>query len=188
MLLVPVGAQLASVVVGTSRPWRTIEMLVHVLAQSGFRLADALRMNRDAVHFDFEDGAFPFADADMSLKLHSTDYAPLTPQRTKSDPLGSHSSPHPVYLSCSTSRHLQAGRVMYQYDADFPVPLDRRATDPLFVDDVGNRMTRQQLEAVLKRWLQLVGVDHETHSWHSFRLHLAVALKSVGADNARIKC
>ena len=76
---------------------------------------------------------------------------------------------------------------MYQYDVDFPVSLDRRAAVPLFADDAGNRMTRQQLEAVLKGWLQLVGVDHETHSWHSFRVHLAVALKSAGADNARIK-
>ena len=187
MLLVPVGTQLASVVVGMSRAWRSVEMLVHVLAQSGFRLADALRMNRDAVHFDFKNSAFPFADVDMLLQLQSTDYALLTPQRTKSDPLGSYWSPHPVYLSCSTSGHLQAGRVMYQYDVDFPVSLDRRAAEPLFAGDAGNRMTRQQLEAVLKAWLQLVGMDHETHSWHSFRVHLAVALKSAGADNARIK-
>ena len=161
MLLVPVGAQLASVTVGTSRVWRSVEMLVRVLAQFGFRLTDALRMNRDAMHFDFRNNAFPFADADMLMRLQSTDYALLTPQRTKSDPLGSYWSPHPVYLSCSTNGYLQAGRVLYQYDVDFPVPLDRRAAKPLFADDAGNRMTRQQLEAVLKRWLHLVGVDEQ---------------------------
>jgi hypothetical protein len=31
------------------------------------------------------------------------------------------------------------------------------------------------------------GVDTETHSWHSFRIYLACALKAANADDSRIK-
>ena len=40
---------------------------------------------------------------------------------------------------------------------------------------------------MLKAWLQLVGVDHRTHPWYSFRIYLACALKSANADDSRIK-
>ena len=43
------------------------------------------------------------------------------------------------------------------------------------------------LERLLVCWCAAVGVDPETHSWHSFRIYLAVALKEAGADNHRIK-
>ena len=188
MLSVQPGGVLHSVTVDAgSRQWRSVELLGHVLAQSGFRLADALRMNRDAVQFDFKNSVFPFGSQDMLPLLQHTDYALLSPQRTKSDPLGTYWSPHPVYLECSEEGFLQAGRLMYQYEADFPVPLQRRALEPLFTDDSGRRLTRQWLEKVLKAWLQLVGVDHKTHSWHSFCIYLACALKSADADDSRIK-
>jgi hypothetical protein len=46
MLSVQPGNVLHSATVDPgSRQWRSVELLVHVLAQSGFRLADALRMN-----------------------------------------------------------------------------------------------------------------------------------------------
>ena len=76
---------------------------------------------------------------------------------------------------------------MYQYEADFLVPLQHRAAEPLFTDDSGRRLIRQWLEKVLKAWLQLANVDHKTHSWHSFRVYLACALKSANADGSGIK-
>lgn len=57
----------------------------------------------------------------------------------------------------------------------------------MFTDENGVRLTRPLLERVLHHMCVLLGIDPDTHSWHSFRIYLAVALKEAGADNQRIK-
>ena len=107
--------------------------------------------------------------------------------RTKSDPLGTHWSPYPVYLPVDSTENLNAWRLLFQHDVDFQVSVAHQKSTPLFTDANGNRLTRPFLEKILKSWLKLVNIDPSTHSWHSFRSYLAQALKAAGADNERIK-
>ena len=65
-----------------------------------------------------------------------------------------------------------------------PVPLHDRAATPLFVDDSGKRLERQQLDGVLKQWMKQSAVDDVTHSWHSFRIVLAVGLKGESINGS----
>jgi integrase len=182
------GAQFYSLKVNPrSRFWRSVELLFHCATLTGFRLGDALRLNRDAVHFDFRGTLFAEAISDMVSVLDARAYALLTPGQTKSDPLGSYWSPFPVYLPCNRAAVLKPGVLLYEYDLDFHVPTERRAFEPLFTDDDGNRLTRPVLEKILDAWMVQAGVEPSTHSWHSFRIFLAVALKAAGADDARIK-
>jgi hypothetical protein len=188
MLSVRTGTMIGPLKVDAqSRLWKSVELLVHTLVHTGFRLADALRMNRDAMHYDFRNTPFPFADRRMVGHLTRTDFALVSPQRTKSDSMGAYWCPHPVYLDCGTEGFVRAGKLHYEYDVDFPVPLSERPGAPLFTDANGKRLTRQWLEGVLKAWMVLCSVDEKTHSWHSFRIYLACALKAVNADDNRIK-
>lgn len=188
LMTVPVGTQLTSgLSVGSSRCWRSIELLLHIEAQGGFRLGDALLLNRDAVTFDFRDVALPIVDHRMVEAMTSSDYALISPGRSKADRLGQHWSPYPVYLQCTRDRTLRAGALLYQYCADFPVLVADRHRAPLFVDDAGNRLKRPFLERVLKALLTISGICPLTHSWHSFRIYLAMALYEAGADHSRIK-
>ncbi len=146
-----------------------------------------MKMNRDAVRFDFRGTVFPMAEEGMRLHVGSEHYAIITPQRTKSDPLGTHWSPYPVYLEAGSDDTVGAGRALYFYEFDFGVPLTKRHREPLFTDDQGVRLTRPTLERVLRDLLIHIGANPESHSWHSFRIYLAVALKQAGADDSRIK-
>jgi hypothetical protein len=92
-----------------------------------------------------------------------------------------------VYLPVGSTGVLNAGRLLFEYDAHFPIAVIDRVTTPLFTDTDGSRLKRPFLEKVLKSWLRLVGVDPDTHSWHSWRSYLASALKAAGADNSTIK-
>jgi len=170
-----------------SRLWRSVELLFHSEALTGFRLGDALKLNRDAVHFDFKGTLFGQALHEMIPALDGRAYALLTVGQTKSDGLGTYWSPFPVYLQCDSAAALRPGLLHYHYDLDFPVALEHRSFEPLFTDDAGVRLTRPVLEKVLKAWMCAAGVDPESHSWHSFRVYLAVALKAAGADDSRIK-
>ena len=123
----------------------------------------------------------------MLAELTSLDFTTLQVGRTKSDPLGTHWSPYPVYLPVDSTGVLNAGRLLFEYDAHFPVAVMDRAATPLFTDTDGSRLKRPFLEKVLKSWLRLTGVDPDTHSWHSWRSYLASALKAAGADNSTIK-
>ncbi len=188
MLAVPQGSKLNGKTVSKhSRFWRSVKLLIKVQAQTGFRLGDALKMNRDAIRFDFKEHILPTADERMIPLLGARDFAIITPQRTKSDPLGTYWSPFPVYLSAGDEDTIGAGRELYHYEVEFGVSLKDRHKEPLFADDQGYRLTRPVLERVLHDLLVLVGVNPESHSWHSFRIYLAVALKQAGADDSRIK-
>ena len=142
------------------RTWRSVELLVHTLIHTGFRLADALRMNRDATHFDFRNATFPFAKSTMIEQLDDKCFTVISPQRTKSDSLGSYWCPHPVYLDCGTDGFVRAGKMHYAYDVDFQVPVADRPGVSLFTNAKGKRLTRQFLEKVLKAWIFLCSVIH----------------------------
>jgi integrase len=170
-----------------SRLWRSILMLVHVMAQTGLRLGDALRLNRDAIFFDLLDCIVPRADKQMVEALTSSACALLRVGRTKSDPLGTYWSPFPVYLPVDKTGALNAGRLLYEYDSDFPVDQKDKSRTPLFSDAQGVRLKRPFLERVLKDWMATVGILSDKHSWHSWRSYLACALKATNADDSVIK-
>ena len=91
MVSLPVGTSLGLVTVSPEcRLWRSVELLVHFLSQTGFRLADALRTNWSAIIFEFQKVTFPVAMEGMLSRVQQTDYAIAIPQRTKSDPLGTY--------------------------------------------------------------------------------------------------
>lgn len=187
MVSLPEGATVGGVVVSSrNRLWRSIELLIHVLAQTGFRLADALQLNRDAVMYDVRGEVFHLATSDMLTMAGTHTYAVVSPQRTKSDPLGTYWSPHPVYLDMERGAVLRPGYLLAAQEVDFPTE-GHRSTHPLFTDDAGSRLRRPFLEDCLRHLCVLTSVDSNTHSWHSFRMCLAVALKDAGADNSRIK-
>jgi hypothetical protein len=113
------------------------------------------------------------------------------PGKSKSDPLGKHWAPFPVYLPVIFNAPVNAAKQLYQYYADFPVGAEERKSTPLFTDENGVRLTTSFLAAALKSIFKALppamGLSPTTHSWHSFRIHLACALKAAGADNDRIK-
>ena len=188
LVAVPQGFNVHTIRVDSScRTWRSIILLVHVLGQTGMRLGDALRLNRNCLHFCFKGRTFPTVNAEVASKISSDDFVMLEVGRTKSDPLGTHWSPYPVYLPVDSTENLNAWRLLFQHDVDFQVSVAHQKSTPLFTDANGNRLTRPFLEKILKSWLKLVNIDPSTHSWHSFRSYLAQALKAAGADNERIK-
>jgi len=128
----------------TSRFWRSVDLLIKVMAQTGFRLGDALKMNRDSVMFDFMGRILPMTGEQMRPHLTAGVFAIMTPQRTKSDPLGIFWSPFPVYLNAGEDDNIGAGRALFLYDLDFAVELSTRHKEPLFTDDKGARLTRRR--------------------------------------------
>ena len=96
-----------------------------------------------------------------------------------------------MYLPVVMEAPVCAAKKLYQYYSDFPVEAVRRHKQPMFVDNGGKRLTRSFLTRVLWSMFDHIppalGLSAKTHSWHSFRIHLACALKAAGADNDRIK-
>ena len=188
MVTVPQGSVLRNVIVSqTNRLWRSIEMLAQSLAQTGLRLADALQVNRAAVHYEVAGVKLNQATQELLARMDNSSTVFFKIGSTKSDPLGRHFATFPAYLPFSATQPVNAARSLALYDIDFPVPLADRSTEPLFTDGNGRRLQRSQLERVLTAWLKAVGVDSSTHSWHSFRITLAVCLKAAGADDSIIK-
>ena len=132
MMSVPEGTTVWRVAVSSEcRLWRSIELLIHFLAQTGFRLADALRMNWSAVMVEFRDTLFSVAHPQMLQLFMETDYSVVTPQRTKSDPLGTYWSPNPIYLDASRDALLKPGYLLAKYQCDFCITSSNRET-PIF--------------------------------------------------------
>jgi hypothetical protein len=190
--LLPRGTVLDGVVVSHEcRKWRSLELLVHYLAQTGMRKADALNLNIDSVVFEYRGHKLTHIDRRVVDALDSTCWAIGKPGKSKSDPLGKHWAPFPVYLPVIFNAPVNAAKQLYQYYADFPVGAEERKSTPLFTDENGVRLTTSFLAAALKSIFKALppamGLSPTTHSWHSFRIHLACALKAAGADNDRIK-
>ena len=188
MVSVKIGTQLHGIKVDhSSRVWRSIESLTHVMTQTGLRLADALIVNRSAVHYEVKDIRICSMTAEVLPHMDSNSTVLFKIGGTKSDSLGRHFATFPAYLPFSSTEPVCAARILAQYDVDFPVSPEERTTSPLFCDDKGNRLQRGFLERVLADWCMHIGVDPATHSWHSFRITLAVCLKAAGADDSTIK-
>jgi hypothetical protein len=192
LTLLPEGTKLKGVVVDkTDQCWRSIAMLIDIMAQSGMRLADALNLNAAAVVFEFKDMLLQHVDHRVTELLTQDDWALLKPGKSKSDPLGQHWAPFPVYLPIVHGASVCAAKKLYEYYSDFPTGADQRQKQPMFVDNNGKRLTRYFLTKVLWSMFEQIppsmGLSNKTHSWHSFRIHLACALKAAGADNDRIK-
>ena len=190
LVSVPVGTRLHTVTVcQASKEWRSINLLIHIMAQTGLRLADALKLNRNSASYHFRNKNLPTLLPEMVAMLGPTDYAQLSPGATKSDPLGKHFANFPSYLPYRKHADVCAARALAHFEADFPVPVARRKATPLFTDDNNVRLSRPKLEKVLDAMLRLDGMncDPEVHSWHSFRITLACQLKAAGADTHMIK-
>ena len=188
LLSVATGSSIYDVIVQhESRLWRSILLLIHVLAQTGLRLGDALRLNRDSIFFDFMGYVVPRADTTMVKLLDSSACAMLRVGRTKSDPLSTHWSPFPVYLPVDRTGVVNAGRLLFEHDVDFPLDQSAKAQTSLFADAHGQRLKRPFPERMLKAWMVAVGVTPDNHSWHSWRSYLACALKAAGADDSTIR-
>ena len=184
------GTVLHTVIVDKDcRTWRSILLLIHVMVQTGLRLADALRLNSDAKSFVFRGKILPVALPQMAGAMDESDYAQLLPGRTKSDPLCRHWASFPMYLPVRKNAAVNAAQQLYWYDADFPVAFEKRSKTPLFCDSNMKRLTRPLLEKVLNALLSRPEMDCNpaVHSWHSFRITLAMQLKSAGADSSVIK-
>jgi hypothetical protein len=162
--------------------------LIHVLAQTGLRLADALKLNGDAVWFDREGLLLPTVTTEILPGFKDgKSTVLLKPGRTKSDPLGTYWAPFPIYLPVDRLAVINAALECLRFEADFPTEPVLRVSTPLFRDLDGKRLARPFLEKVLEAIMERSGVDSATHSWHSFRIYLACALKAAGSDDSRIK-
>jgi hypothetical protein len=158
------------------------------LAQTGLRLADALKLNCDALWYDLNGVAFPMVNAKaVESAVDLRDFVELKVGQTKSDPLGTYWAPFPVYLPLEWHSTVNAAREFMVFERDFPTLPGDRVRTPLFTDSTGKRLTRAWLEKVLEAVLNYCGIDASTHSWHSFRIYLACALKAMNCDDSRIK-
>ena len=136
LVSVPVGTRLHTVTVcQASKEWRSISLLIHVMAQTGLRLADALKLNRNSASNYFRNTNLPTLLPEMVAMLGPTDYAQLSPGATKSDPLGKHFANFPSYLPYRKQADVCAARALAHLEAVFPVPVAQRKTTPLFTDD-----------------------------------------------------
>ena len=190
LVSVPEGTRLHTVTMyQASKEWRSINLLIHIMAQTGLRLADALKLNRNSASYHFRNKNLPTLLPEMLAMLGPTDYAQLSPGATKSDPLGKHFANFPSYLPYKKRVDVCAARALAHFEANFPVPVAQRKRTPLFADSDGVRLSRPKLEKVLDALLRLDGMncDPAVHSWHSFRITLACQLKAAGADAHMIK-
>jgi hypothetical protein len=168
--------------------WRAVLRLIHVLAQTGLRLADALKLNGDAIWYDRQGVLLPTVTQESLAGFKDRESTVvLSPGRTKSDPLGTYWAAFPIYLPVDRLSIVNAAMQCLCFEADFPTEPEKRGVTPLFADGEGKRLARPFLEKVLEAILDLCGVDSRTHSWHSFRIYLACALKAAGSDDSRIK-
>ena len=151
------------------------------MAQTGLRLADALKLNHNSANYHFRNTNLPTLLPEMLAMLGPTDHVQLSPGATKSDPLGKHFADFSSYLPYRKQADVCAARALAHFEADFPVPVTQRKTASLFTDSDSVRLSRPKLEKVLDALLRLDGMhcDPEVHSWHSFRITLACQLKAA---------
>ena len=92
MLAVPEHTVLASVTVShTPRTWRSVELLLNVLPQTGHRLAEALDLCRESIAHSLAGNDLPFLDErGLRLVKQKRDFVLLLPGTAKNDPLGAH--------------------------------------------------------------------------------------------------
>ena len=82
------------VVDSKDRLWREVMRLLHIMAQTGLRLADALKLNADALWFELDDGRLPTIVQGLLTRFkREGNTVLLKPGRTKSDPLGTYWAP-----------------------------------------------------------------------------------------------
>jgi hypothetical protein len=168
--------------------WRTVLKLLNCMAQTGLRLADALKLNGDAVWFELDGVALPTVNAAaVEGATDLRDFVELKVGQTKADQLGTYWAPFPVYLPLEWSSPINAAREFLLFERDFPTAPEQRIRTPLFADSNGKRLSRPWLEKVLTALMDHCGVNAATHSWHSFRIYLACALRAVDCDDSRIK-
>jgi hypothetical protein len=197
MLRIPAATSVAGC--SSAKELQAVQVLMALLAQTAFRLAEAIGISGDAhkngltwssIAYFWKGMLYASLPPEALAMMGPSDYVLVKTGSAKADQFGLHWASFPVYLPWDTGTEINAAQLIVQWDLRNKVPPSERASTPLFQTDSGSVFTRSKLESALKDMLHIIGIaagDISKYSYHGFRSFLACALLEAGASAERIQ-
>ena len=181
------------------RSWQGItwKAVVHTAAQTGMRneeltsKASFRRSDLSCAHLRWyrrEQLLDVLTDGELD-SLAVGDFAVLIPGSSKCDMFGARWGQKPIWLPFSPDAQICAARALRDMERARAVPLEGRASTPLFRDDEGAPLPRAYTNRLLREFITLIVPTEcvKDYTMHSFRIYLCNALAAAGCSDNEIQ-